>query len=65
VRYQVVGEKNPSLWITKTITTKELQLKISDLGNKVCYKFELIAKNKGGESLADERLIETDFSRGI
>ena len=49
----------------KTITTKELQLKISDLDNKVQYKFEVIAKNKGGEGLADERLIQTNFSGGI
>ena len=65
VRYQVVRDKNPSLWITKTIATKELQLKVSGLVNKVTYKFEVIAKNKGGESLADERLIEPNFSEGI
>lgn len=49
----------------KTITTQELPLKISDLVKRVCYKFEVIAKNKGGESLADKRLIETNFSEGI
>lgn len=60
VRYQVVRYKNPSLGITKIVTAKELQLKISDLVKIVCYKFDVIAKNKGGESLADERLIETN-----
>lgn len=49
----------------KTITTKELQLKITRLDNKVQYKFQVTAKNKGGESRPDERIIQTNFSGGI
>ncbi|XP_078381279.1 hemicentin-2-like isoform X4 [Oculina patagonica] len=62
VRYSVVSAKNSSLWITKTVSTKKLQLKITRLDNKVQYKFEVTAKNKGGESSPDERFIQTNFT---
>ena len=64
VRYSVASHTNPSPWIMKTITTKRLQVKITNLDNKVLYKFEVTAKNRGGESLADERYIQTNFPGG-
>jgi len=55
------NKKGP--WITDT--TKGLRYDLSDLQNKVQYKFEVIAKNKGGESLPGERYIQTNFPGGI
>ena len=49
-------------WITDT--TKGLQYDFSDLDNKVQYKFEVIAKNKGGESQPGEKYIQTNFPGG-
>ena len=65
VRYRLEKNKdqNPGPW--KSSETKGLQMEITDLDNKVIYKFEVIAKNKGGESLADERYIQTNFPGGI
>ena len=64
VRYRIEKGQNRVTWIMKTITTKQLQLKITALENNVQYKFEVIAKNKGGESLPDERYIQTNFTGG-
>ena len=64
VRYRMEKDQNRGTWIMKTITTKQLQLKITELENNVRYKFEVTAKNKGGESLPGERYIQTNFTRG-
>ena len=62
VRYRIERDQTPGPW--KTFTTKELQMVITDLDNKVQYKFEVLAKTKGGESLPDERCIQTNFPGG-
>ncbi|KAJ7333119.1 axonal fasciculation [Desmophyllum pertusum] len=62
VRYRVEKDKNTGnhgAW--KTITTKNLQVEISELDNKVSYKFEVTAKNKGGTSGPAEKYIQTNF----
>ena len=50
-------------WIT--YTTKGLEFDFSELDNKVQYKFEVIAKNKGGESLPGERYIQTSYPESM
>jgi len=62
VRYRVEKDNKKGPWMTDT--TKGLEYDFSDLDNKVQYKFEVIAKNKGGESLAGERYFQTNFPGG-
>ena len=39
-------------------------MEITDLDNNVQYKFEVIAKNKGGKSVPAEKYIRTNFPEG-
>lgn len=63
VRYRVEKDNKIGPWIT--YTTKGLEYDFSDLDNKVQYKFEVIANNKGGLSLPGERYIQTNYPGGI
>jgi len=63
VRYRVEKDNKKGPWMT--YTTKGLEYDFSDLDNKVQFKFEVIAKTKGGESLAGERYFQTNFQGGI
>lgn len=53
VKYRDQSEAKPGPW--KEFKTKELEYQIKDLDRNKKYKFEVIAKNRGGESNPDER----------
>ena len=57
VRYRDETETKPGPW--NTFTTKKQEHKIKDLGEDKKYKVEVMAKNKGGNSSADERFYNT------
>jgi len=62
VRYRVEKDDKKGPWMT--YTTKGLEYDFSELDNKVQYKFEVIAENKGGKSYPGERYIQTNFPGG-
>lgn len=62
LRYRVEREGNPGPWTE--ITTKELEADITELDDKVDYRFELTAKNQGGESGVVEKYFKTNFPEG-
>lgn len=59
VQYRVEKDNKKGPWIKDT--TKGLQYDFDDLDNKVQYKFEVIAENKGGKSSPGERYIQTNY----
>ena len=63
MQYRVEKDDKTSPWTT--FTTKGLEYDFSDLDNKVQYKFEVIATNKGGNSFPGERYIQTNYPEGI
>ena len=63
VRYRDETEADePGPW--NAFTTKELEYDVKDLDKGKKYKFEVIAKNEGGESSPAERLFEISVLAG-
>ena len=63
VRYRDVTDPNrPGPW--KDFTTQKLEYGVKGLDKGKRYKFEVIAKNKGGESSPAERIFDISLQRG-
>ena len=63
VKYRDQSEAKPGPW--KEFKTKELEYQIKDLDRNKKYKFEVIAKNRGGESNPDERFYRINVKPGM